>query len=95
MSSNLCPPAPSGSDALVTALHFAMATTSEPKDQVEHREHDDIKPTEVAIDAAVRGQATTGYETLTFWQTLTTFKLSSAICFAAAFSAATDGYQIG
>jgi hypothetical protein len=47
------------------------------------------------VDAAVRGQATTGYETLTIWETVKTFKVATFFCFAAAFSAATDGYQIG
>ncbi|KAK4119734.1 general substrate transporter [Parathielavia appendiculata] len=50
---------------------------------------------DAAADAAVRGQATTGYETLTLWETVMTFKVSTAVCFFAAFSAATDGYQIG
>ena len=71
-----------------------MANTTAPKDQVEHYEHG-LKDNEVNVDAAARGQATTGYETLTAWQALKLFKLSSAVCFAAAFSAATDGCQIG
>jgi hypothetical protein len=48
-----------------------------------------------AVNAAMRGQATTGYETLTLWETIKTFKVSTVVCFFAAFSAATDGYQIG
>jgi hypothetical protein len=50
---------------------------------------------DAAANAAIRGQATTGYETLTLWETVKTFKVSTAACFLAAFSAATDGYQIG
>ena len=59
----------------------------------EHGESHD--PKDVAAEAAAKGQVTTGYETLTLWQTVMTFKVSTAVCFAAAFSAATDGYQIG
>ncbi|KAL6235919.1 hypothetical protein BDW75DRAFT_229962 [Aspergillus navahoensis] len=50
---------------------------------------------EAAIDAANRGQLATGYEHLTVLVTIKTFKLASLMCFAMAFSAATDGYQIG
>jgi len=50
---------------------------------------------DAAADAAIRGQAATGYETLTLWETIKTFEVSTAVCFFAAFSAATDGYQIG
>ncbi|KAM0323486.1 hypothetical protein ACHAQA_008766 [Verticillium albo-atrum] len=54
-----------------------------------------LKPSEAAFDAAIKGQAVSGYETLTLWETVKTFKVATAVCFAAAFSAATDGYQIG
>jgi MFS family permease len=50
---------------------------------------------DVVVDAAARGQATSGYEALTPWETVKTFKWATLACFAAAFSAATDGYQIG
>jgi hypothetical protein len=59
----------------------------------EHGTTHDVK--DAAIDAAARGQTVVGYETLTVWQTVKTFKVSTAVCFAAAVSAATDGYQIG
>lgn len=49
----------------------------------------------VVAEAIVKGQATSGYEDLTLWETVTTFKVATAACFLAAFSAATDGYQIG
>lgn len=45
--------------------------------------------------AADNGQAATGYETLGLWETVLTFKVATAVCFFAAFSALTDGYQIG
>lgn len=64
----------------------------------EHVEGDpptDLKPDHVEADAAAQGQATSGYETLTLWETLKTFKVATLVCFMAAFSAATDGYQIG
>ncbi|KAL4900635.1 hypothetical protein BDW74DRAFT_182470 [Aspergillus multicolor] len=50
---------------------------------------------EAAIEAANRGQLATGYEHLTVIETIKTFKLATLVCFAMAFSAATDGYQIG
>ncbi|KAH8879716.1 putative transporter [Thozetella sp. PMI_491] len=55
----------------------------------------DTKLDDVALEAAARGQTTTGYESLTVWETIRAFKIATLICFAAAFSAATDGYQIG
>jgi hypothetical protein len=60
----------------------------------EHIE-DSIKPGEAAADAAAQGQAVSGYEGLSLWETIKTFKIATMVCFAAAFSAATDGYQIG
>ncbi|CEN61033.1 hypothetical protein ASPCAL07702 [Aspergillus calidoustus] len=60
----------------------------------EHIE-DSIKPREAAADAAAQGQAVSGYEGLSLWETIKTFKIATMVCFAAAFSAATDGYQIG
>jgi hypothetical protein len=53
-----------------------------------------IKPSEIVADAVAKGQVTSGYETLSYWQTVRKFKLVSFICFMAAFSAATDGYQV-
>ncbi|KAJ6027072.1 general substrate transporter [Penicillium canescens] len=53
-----------------------------------------IKPSEIVTDAVAKGQVTSGYETLSWWQTVRKFKLVSFICFMAAFSAATDGYQV-
>lgn len=55
----------------------------------------DLKSSDAVADAATKGQAATGYEALTPWETVQTFKVCTAVCFAAAFSAATDGYQIG
>lgn len=54
-----------------------------------------LKSTDAVLDAATRGQAVTGYEVLSVWDTIKTFKVCTLVCFAAAFSAATDGYQIG
>jgi hypothetical protein len=51
-----------------------------------------FKASEVKVEA---GQLSSGYESLSLWQTVKVFKVSTAYCFAAAFSAATDGYQIG
>lgn len=72
--------------------------TEKPTDPVEHAEAPveiGLKESEAAVDAASKGQATSGYELLTPWETVKTFKLATAACFFAAFSAATDGYQIG
>jgi hypothetical protein len=45
-------------------------------------------------EAAAQGQGTTGYESLSIWETVKTFKMNAFICFLVTFSAATDGYQI-
>ncbi|KXJ96275.1 general substrate transporter [Microdochium bolleyi] len=58
-------------------------------------EHGLEKPSELILDASARGQATSGYEALSPWETAKTFRKATAICFATAFAAATDGYQIG
>lgn len=50
---------------------------------------------EASMEAAARGQGVSGYETLSLWQTIKAFKVCTAYCFLVAFSAATDGYQIG
>lgn len=52
-------------------------------------------PKDIAAEAAAKGQGVSGYETLTLWETVKTFKVNTAYCFLVAFSAATDGYQIG
>jgi hypothetical protein len=56
-----------------------------------------IEPSPIVAEAdnvAAKGQLTTGYEELGVWETIKKFKMASAICFCAALSAATDGYQI-
>lgn len=63
-------------------------------DHVEFQDEDALKH-DATMNAALNGQAVSGYELLTPWQTVKAFKLCTLICFAAAFSAATDGYQIG
>ena len=67
------------------------------KFDAEHRDHVELafKPDDTAADGAILGQATSGYEGLSLWQTVKTFKVATLVCFAASFSAATDGYQIG
>ncbi|GJC79617.1 hypothetical protein ColLi_02455 [Colletotrichum liriopes] len=62
---------------------------------VEDTAEDGLKSSEAVVDAALRGQVISGYETLSIWETVKLFKVATASCFAAAFSAATDGYQIG
>lgn len=53
-----------------------------------------LKHEDAAHDAAAKGQSTSGYEELTFWQTVAAFKVATVICLFAAFSAGADGYQI-
>lgn len=50
---------------------------------------------EAAADLASKGQGLSRYETLSLWETVKMFKINTAVCSAMAFSAATDGYQIG
>ncbi|KAF5241036.1 hypothetical protein FANTH_9253 [Fusarium anthophilum] len=50
---------------------------------------------EAFMVAASKGQGLSGYETLSLWETCKAFKVCTAYCFLVAFSAATDGYQIG
>ena len=54
-----------------------------------------LKAGEITADAAAKGQLATGFESLTFWQTIKTFKVATACCVLAAFSAGADGYQLG
>ena len=76
-----------------------MGGNAEPsKHSAEHVEMTDegeVKPSEAILDAASKGQAVSGYEDLGIWETIKTFKLGTIVCFAMAFSAATDGYQVG
>jgi hypothetical protein len=47
-----------------------------------------------AVDHAyAQGQVETGYEGLSIIATIKHFKMAFAVCFAATFAAATDGYQ--
>ena len=72
--------------------------SSKPKNVTSHVENTDnvaLSKSEAVVDAAAAGQVTTGYETLTLWQTAVKFKVAAAVCFLAAFSASTDGFQIG
>ncbi|KAM5346315.1 hypothetical protein ACJ41O_009320 [Fusarium nematophilum] len=77
-----------------------MTTTEKtPADAIEQRETVDSEAPQnakdVVADAAARGQGLGGYENLSIWETIKTFKMNSIICMLVAFSSATDGYQIG
>jgi hypothetical protein len=63
--------------------------------QVENIAEDGFEKTDPVFDAATKGQGVTGYEALGVRETIKTFKLCTLVCFMMAFSAATDGYQIG
>lgn len=66
-----------------------------PIDYVEDAGDVGLKANDAALDAAAKGQATSGYGTLSLMETVMTFKAATLVCFAAAFSAATDGFQVG
>ncbi|SPO00282.1 probable MFS alpha-glucoside transporter [Cephalotrichum gorgonifer] len=76
-----------------------MADAINEKPAIEPRRGDEIEdvdsPKGLAAEAAAKGQGVSGYETLSLWETVKTFKVNAAYCFLVAFSAATDGYQIG
>lgn len=63
--------------------------------QVENIAEDGFEKSDPAFDAVTKGQGVTGYEDLGVLETIKTFKICTLVCFAMAFSAATDGYQIG
>lgn len=65
--------------------------------ETEHRDSivQNAEYKDTALDAAAKGQGVSGFEKLTLWQTMKAFKVCTATCALVAFSAATDGYQIG
>lgn len=63
--------------------------------QAEALGDDVLQPKDAVLDAATKGQALTGYETLTPWETFKIFKWCTFYAFVAAFAAGADGYQIG
>ena len=77
---------------------MAVPSVRTEKEQAFAETRDDIeapmKPGEIVVDAADKGQGTSGYENLTVWQTAQKFKWASMYCFLAAMSAAADGYQL-
>ncbi|PLB46494.1 general substrate transporter, partial [Aspergillus steynii IBT 23096] len=78
-------------------MKFNLYPSGKSPTPVEHIETapEDLKSSDAELDAATKGQATSGYETLGIIETILKFKICTAVCFAMAFSAATDGYQIG
>ncbi|KAH8172225.1 sugar transporter domain-containing protein [Sarocladium implicatum] len=80
-------------------MEKTTSTLAKPTDMfIEQRDGADDAPPplkEADMMAAAKGQGISGYETLTIWQTVKAFKVCTAYCFLVAFSAATDGYQIG
>ena len=81
--------------------HPAVTPNIEEKAEIaQHELHRDASP-EVAMkagdafdEADARGQQESGFESLTAWQTIKTFKRASVYCFLVTFAAATDGYQV-
>lgn len=82
--------------ATTTTTNVSQSASEKPDVAQASRDVDEapMKPDELVMDAAAKGQATSGYETLTVWQTVKKFKAASLACFFAAFSAGTDGYQL-
>ncbi|OXC65393.1 hypothetical protein AYX13_05523 [Cryptococcus neoformans] len=72
-----------------------MNNDGEDKYGLEHVEDNVGEKVDTVAEAFDKGQTATGYESLGILETVKTFKMASAICFAATFAAAADGYQIG
>ncbi len=70
----------------------------ERKESINHTEESafgiDAKAQAVVHDATARGQMLTGYEELTSYQTLKTFKMSVLYSVLATIAGAADGYQV-
>ncbi|KAF4555557.1 Sugar (and other) transporter-like protein 33 [Elsinoe fawcettii] len=82
----------------MSPINTIALAADEKKFETEHRDVIDDAPLstkQVIVEAAAEGQGVSGYETLTPWQTIKTFRIAAGVCALAAFSAATDGYQIG
>lgn len=81
------------------ATTAGIATMDDKADRMAERrdivDEDAMTAKDLSVDAAAKGQGVSGYETLSLWQSVKAFKVNTAVCFAVAFSAATDGYQIG
>jgi hypothetical protein len=60
-----------------------------------HNKRNTINRNSLNTRAAIAGQALSGYEKLTVYETVKKFKFNAFVCFMMTFSAATDGYQIG
>ncbi|KAF5004462.1 hypothetical protein FDECE_9042 [Fusarium decemcellulare] len=76
------------------ATNINTKTSTDLVEELDHHESA-LKPSEIAQEAAAKGQATTGYERLGILQSVKTFRRTIAFCTLAAFSAAADDYQIG
>lgn len=81
--------------AAINSVQVASEKPAGTVQDVDDAEETTAKLSDPTLDAAAKGQAASGYEHLTPWETVKAFKLCAFVCFAMAFSAATDGYQIG
>ncbi|WWD19903.1 hypothetical protein CI109_104372 [Kwoniella shandongensis] len=71
-------------------------TTYLEDDKINYDHHEGGHNENTAVsEAAAKGQIASGYENLSIIGTIKHFKMAFAVCFAATFAAATDGYQIG
>lgn len=76
-----------------TVYTINMNNDGEDKYGLEHVEDNVGEKVDTVAEAFDKGQTATGYESLGILATVKTFKMASAICFAATFAAAADGYQ--
>ncbi|KAG7108624.1 MFS transporter fmqE like protein [Verticillium longisporum] len=85
---------------MATEKATATGLEGQPSDNIvverrEVAEQGKLDAKEASMEAAAMGQGISGFETLSLWETIKAFKVCTATCFLVAFSAATDGYQIG
>ena len=63
-------------------------------DDIVHADPELTKTDIVVQDAEIKGQKLSGYEDLTFWQTVKHFKMATLYCVIPSIAAAADGYQV-
>jgi hypothetical protein len=77
----------------MAANSISVSAKEGPTPSSEH--HDVVTREALGKDDATSGPIVSGYEKLSPWETVKTFKMTTFVCFMMCFSAATDGYQIG
>jgi hypothetical protein len=77
----------------MTTNDISVSAKGDPTASSEH--HDDVDREALGKDDDTSGPIVSGYEKLSAWETVKTFKMATFVCFMMCFSAAADGYQIG